>query len=80
MLRILSAKKRQAFYRSQEKSTSTVLWEHEDKSGWMEGYTENYIRVRAPFDIQQVNELQEIYLNEIDEEGFFQIAQPKLSV
>ena len=41
MLRILSEKKRQAFYQSQLNSTQKVLWEHDNKDGKMFGFTED---------------------------------------
>ncbi|WP_291059097.1 tRNA (N(6)-L-threonylcarbamoyladenosine(37)-C(2))-methylthiotransferase MtaB, partial [Empedobacter sp. UBA1863] len=47
MLRILSEKKRQAFYQSQLNSTQKVLWEHDNKDGKMFGFTENYVKVQT---------------------------------
>lgn len=55
MLRILSEKKRMAFYQSQLGSTRKVLWEEENRNGMMFGYTDNYVRVQAPFDPALIN-------------------------
>lgn len=69
MLKILSEKKRQAFYESQLGKTKTVLWEHDNKEGNMFGYTENYIRVKQPYTENAVNQLEKVYLDSIDSLG-----------
>ena len=70
MLRGLSVKKRRAFYESQLGSTRTVLFEGENKSGYIHGFTENYVKVRMPWDPALVNTLHQVQLSEIDEAGF----------
>ncbi|WP_395091441.1 tRNA (N(6)-L-threonylcarbamoyladenosine(37)-C(2))-methylthiotransferase MtaB [Vaginella massiliensis] len=62
MLRILSEKKRLAFYQSQLGSTQKVLWEHESKNDKMYGFTENYVKVEMPYDEQLVNQIQHVDL------------------
>lgn len=69
MLRILSEKKKQAFYRSFLGSEAMVLFENEEKSGKMFGFTENYIRVEADYDPLMVNEICRAELNGISEDG-----------
>lgn len=69
MLRILSEKKKMEFYRTQLGKKLPVLWEHEDKNGFMHGFTENYVRVTKPFDIQSVNQIENIVLDQILEDG-----------
>jgi len=69
MLRGLSAKKRRAFYESQLGGTRTVLFEGENKEGYIHGFTENYVKVKAPWNPELVNTLQQITLTEIDEDG-----------
>lgn len=69
MLRGLSVKKRRAFYESQLGTTATVLFEGENKSGYIHGFTENYVKVKAPWDPALVNTLHEVRLTEIDEDG-----------
>ncbi|QXD14986.1 tRNA (N(6)-L-threonylcarbamoyladenosine(37)-C(2))-methylthiotransferase MtaB [Rhodocaloribacter litoris] len=49
-LRLLSEKKRQAFYREHIGTVRPVLWEGDNRDGWMHGFTDNYIRVRRPYD------------------------------
>ena len=70
MLRGLSVKKRRAFYESQLGTTRTVLFEGENKSGYIHGFTENYVKVRMPWDPALVNTLHQVTLTEIDDEGF----------
>jgi threonylcarbamoyladenosine tRNA methylthiotransferase MtaB len=69
MLRGLSAKKRRAFYESQLKTEHVVLFESENKKGYIEGYTENYVSVKMPWNPELSNTLHTIRLNEIDEDG-----------
>ncbi|MBT8289344.1 MAG: tRNA (N(6)-L-threonylcarbamoyladenosine(37)-C(2))-methylthiotransferase MtaB [Muriicola sp.] len=69
MLRGLSVKKRRAFYESQLGSIRTVLFEGENKEGYIHGFTENYVKVRMPWDPGLCNTLHEVELTEIDEEG-----------
>jgi threonylcarbamoyladenosine tRNA methylthiotransferase MtaB len=69
MLRGLSVKKRRAFYESQIGTNRTVLFESENKEGYINGFTENYVRVKAPWNPELANTLQEINLTKIDEEG-----------
>ncbi|NAS30288.1 tRNA (N(6)-L-threonylcarbamoyladenosine(37)-C(2))-methylthiotransferase MtaB [Flavobacteriaceae bacterium R38] len=69
MLRGLSVKKRRAFYENQLKSSHTVLFESENKEGYIHGFTENYIKVKTPWNPELVNTLHKIKLTEIDEDG-----------
>jgi len=69
MLRGLSVKKRRAFYESQLGSTKTVLFEGENKEGYIHGFTENYVKVKAPWNPELVNTLHEVELTRIDDDG-----------
>ena len=69
MLRGLSVKKRRAFYESQIGSNRTVLFESENKEGYIHGFTENYVKVKTPWNPELVNTLHEINLTRIDEDG-----------
>ncbi|WP_439131227.1 tRNA (N(6)-L-threonylcarbamoyladenosine(37)-C(2))-methylthiotransferase MtaB [Polaribacter sp.] len=69
MLRGLSAKKRRAFYESQLGNTLTVLFESENKEGYIHGFTENYVKVKTPWNPDLVNTLHTITLTNIDEDG-----------
>lgn len=69
MLRGLSVKKRRAFYESQIGTNRTVLFEGENKEGYIHGFTENYVKVKTPWNPELVNTLHEINLSRIDEDG-----------
>ncbi|WP_294246312.1 tRNA (N(6)-L-threonylcarbamoyladenosine(37)-C(2))-methylthiotransferase MtaB [uncultured Chryseobacterium sp.] len=69
MLRILSEKKKMAFYQTQLGKTLPVLWEHENKDGKMFGFTENYVRVQKEFDTASVNQIEFLKLEKIEADG-----------
>ena len=69
MLRGLSVKKRRAFYESQLGTERTVLFETENKEGYIYGFTENYVKVKAPWNPELANTLHKIQLTHIDEDG-----------
>ena len=73
MLRGLSVKKRRAFYESQIGSNRTVLFESENKEGYIHGFTENYVKVKTPWNPELVNTLQNINLTRIDDDGSVRI-------
>ncbi|RZJ73671.1 tRNA (N(6)-L-threonylcarbamoyladenosine(37)-C(2))-methylthiotransferase MtaB [Flavobacterium sp.] len=69
MLRGLSVKKRRAFYEGQIGTTRTVLFEDENREGYIHGFTENYVKVKAPWNPEFANTLQEVILTKIDDDG-----------
>ncbi len=80
MLRILSEKKRQAFYQSQLNSTQKVLWEHDNKDGKMFGFTENYVKVQTDFNPELVNETQIVDLVRINHNGIVEVKIQELEL
>ena len=79
MLRGLSVKKRRAFYENQLGSQRTVLFESENKEGYIHGFTENYVKVKTHWNPSLVNQLHPVRLTKIDEDGlvkFDWIEQP----
>ena len=78
MLRILSEKKRMAFYKSQLGSTRKVVWESDNKNGMMHGFTENYVKVQTPYDESLINQLMEVELVMLNPDGVVdvQLLQP----
>ena len=69
MLRTLSVKKRRVFYESQLGRTVHVLFEGENKKGYITGFSENYVKARAPWNPDWVNTVKKVKLDKIDEEG-----------
>lgn len=69
LLRGLSAKKRRAFYESQMGTSRTVLFEGENKKGYIHGFTENYVKVKTTWNPSLVNTLHQVDLKSIDTDG-----------
>lgn len=68
-LHILSEKKKRAFYEENLGTVRTALVEHEADNGVMYGFTENYIKIKLPYDAALVNTFQQVSLMEIDRDG-----------
>ena len=78
ILRILSAKKKRAFYQENQGKVYRVLFEAESEDGFIFGFTENYIRVKVPFDQALVNTLVEVRLEELQAEVYLaKILKPE---
>lgn len=78
MLRILSQKKRNAFYQQHLNTTREVLFEGDNKDGFMHGFTDNYVKVEFPYDASLVNSIVPVDLLKISESGDV-TAQPILT-
>lgn len=79
MLRILSEKKRHAFYRQHLGCEAKVLFEEDISDDRMHGFTENYIRVSAKYDPLRVNDILPVTLREINSDGLVEVdEQPDL--
>lgn len=75
MLHSLSEKKRRAFYDAQLGKAAEVLFESDQKEGYMHGFTKNYVKVRAKYDPLMVNELKAVILTEISESGEVEVIE-----
>jgi len=69
MLHILSDKKKRQFYAENIGRTSKVLFESEEHDGFLNGFTENYVKVKIPYKKELENTIQEIRLEKVDFEG-----------
>ena len=69
ILRILSEKKKRAFYSEHLDSERPVLWEGENDEGKMSGFTDNYIKVLRTWDLALVNNLTNVKLLGINGDG-----------
>ncbi|MGK0407840.1 MAG: threonylcarbamoyladenosine tRNA methylthiotransferase MtaB [Roseivirga sp.] len=70
MLRVLSAKKRRSFYEAQLNTQRSVLFEDNMKEGYITGFTENYVKVKSPWNPHLVNQKAKVKLTNIGEDGF----------
>ncbi|MBC3541684.1 tRNA (N(6)-L-threonylcarbamoyladenosine(37)-C(2))-methylthiotransferase MtaB [Rufibacter sediminis] len=75
MLRILSEKKKRAYYESQIGYEGKVLFEADITDGYMEGFTENYVRVVAKYDPVLVNEEKHVRLTNITPAGLMEAEE-----
>ncbi len=75
MLHILSEKKRRLFYEQQLGKDVEVLFESDNKSGMMHGFSKNYVKVETAYDPLLVNELCSVKLLSIGAEGHVLIEQ-----
>lgn len=69
MLHILSDKKKRFFYQQFLDEKAKVLLEAEQHEGFLNGFTENYIKVKVPFEEGLENTIQEISIKTIDSEN-----------
>jgi threonylcarbamoyladenosine tRNA methylthiotransferase MtaB len=69
MLRILSAKKLRSFYEQHLGSSHQVLFEKEGPTGFMHGFTDNYIQVKTTWNPALYNTLVQVNLSSMAEDG-----------
>lgn len=73
VLRDLSLKKKNTFYKNNINNLHSILWESENKRGYIHGFTSNYIKVRQFWNPELVNSIQKRYLSGIDDDGYARI-------
>ena len=64
VLHDISDRKKAEFYKENYGTTHKVLWESDVHDGFMLGFTENYIRVKTPFDPAKVNTVESVVVSE----------------
>lgn len=70
MLRILSEKKRRAFYETQLKTYRPILFENNvSEDGLMTGFTDNYVKIETDYDPLQINTIVKGYLRGFTDSG-----------
>jgi threonylcarbamoyladenosine tRNA methylthiotransferase MtaB len=70
ILRSLSVKMRRDFYLRQLGTQKNILFESQNKKGFIHGFTENYVRVKTPWRKNLVDKIVKYKLKEISEDGF----------
>ncbi|MDY5969975.1 MAG: tRNA (N(6)-L-threonylcarbamoyladenosine(37)-C(2))-methylthiotransferase MtaB [Bacteroidales bacterium] len=78
-MHLISEHKKRHFYASQAGTRQKVLWEDDKKEGRMFGFTDNYLRVSAPYDPTKVNTLQEVTLNDTFHDDVFQTKEEEMT-
>jgi threonylcarbamoyladenosine tRNA methylthiotransferase MtaB len=79
-LQILSEKKKRHFYSTQVGKTKTVLFEAEENEGTIFGFTDNYVKVKLPYDKSLVNQLVSVNLKELDRDGIMKVDLAEVAV
>jgi threonylcarbamoyladenosine tRNA methylthiotransferase MtaB len=74
MLQILSEKKKRAFYSGFLNKKRRVLFENENNEGFIEGFSDNYLRVRLPFDVSFSNTEVNVALTKLNPDCIFEGA------
>ena len=75
VLRSLSVKKRRAFYETQLGKNTSILLEGENKKGYIHGFSDNYVKVRVPWDPSLINQIKAVRLDKIDNEGYVRYTE-----
>lgn len=78
VLRNLSAVKQQEFYSAHQGEIRPVLFESENKDGFMFGFTDNYVKVKSAFDPAKINSLKSVLLGQLDTDGAVLAEEPEL--
>ena len=73
MLHILSDKKKRFFYNQHIGKTYSVLFEAEQHDEALNGFTDNYIKVKVPYDVSLENQIKTITLADIDLDGIVRV-------
>lgn len=68
-LRILSNKLQRAFYEKYLDTEHTALFEQENKEGYLFGFTDNYIKIKIPFQSTICRTKKQVKLIAIDDDG-----------
>ena len=66
ILHLLSDRKKRDFYAKNKNTERKVLFENEDNSGMMYGFTENYVKIKIPYQENLTNTIQSVSLTELD--------------
>ena len=67
MLRILSEKKKNTFYRKMIGKEFKVLFEETEKENSLYGFTSNYVRVKYPFETDLANKFKFVNIKSVND-------------
>jgi len=68
ILRMLSTKLQRNFYLKSLGTTKNVLFEQEDKNGFLFGFTENYIKIKVPYNKTLSKTQQEVFVTDYNDD------------
>lgn len=73
-LHLLSDQKKALFYEQNKGTQHRVLLEGDITSGKMHGFTDNYIRVRTPYNKELINQIRQVTLDDFGDDFVFDIT------
>ena len=73
MLRILSEKKKRAFYEANVTLEEKVVFEGSEDNGFMHGFTTNYVKVKTAFNPLMVNQSAKVKMTKLNKDGTMKI-------
>lgn len=65
----LSEEKRHAFYQKHQGDVRPMLVEHGSSKDYLTGYTDNYVKVKIPYDESLINTIVQVQLQDFDKDG-----------
>ena len=73
MLRILSEKKKRVFYEANVTLEEKVVFEGSEDTGFMHGFTTNYVKVKTAFNPLMVNQSAKVKMTKLNKDGTMKI-------
>ncbi len=74
LLHRISDEKKSLFYTNNAGKMASVLFESDNSAGFMHGFTENYIKVKTPFQPEMINQVVPVQLVSCDEDGMYRVT------
>ena len=74
VLHLLSDRKKRNFYESNKGTKRKVLFENDNHEGYLHGFTENYIKIKTPYQSKLTNKFCEVNLDHLDRDGIYKSA------
>ena len=71
VLHLLSDRKKRNFYELNKGTKRKVLFEDHDHDGYLHGFTENYIKIKTPYQPNLTNTFCEVNLDYLDRDGIY---------
>jgi threonylcarbamoyladenosine tRNA methylthiotransferase MtaB len=73
VLHLLSDRKKRHFYEKNKGSQRKVLFEDENHNGYIHGFTENYIKIKTPYQKALSNSFCDVQLEHLDRDGIYKV-------
>ena len=74
VLHLLSDRKKRHFYEANKGTKRKVLFEEDNHDGYLHGFTENYIKIKTPYQSRLTNTFCQVNLDHLDRDGIYKSA------